>query len=64
MIRHIILAKAGATAQGESETGNRSRIEVDPQTSSTADKAEYSILALDSRYDFLVTLWSGINPVA
>jgi hypothetical protein len=30
MIRRIILAKAGAAAQGESETGNRSRIEVDP----------------------------------
>jgi len=32
-------------------------IAVDPQSSSTADKAEYSILALDNRYDFSVPLW-------
>jgi len=30
MIGHTIFAKAGVAAQGNSETGNRSRIEVDP----------------------------------
>jgi len=33
-------------------------IAVDPQSSSTADKTEYSILAIDNKYDFSVTLWS------
>jgi len=35
-----------------------------PQSSSTADKAEYSILALDNRYDFSATSWSQKDHLA
>jgi hypothetical protein len=35
-----------------------------PQFSGTADKTEYSILALDNRYDFSVTLWSQKDHLA
>ena len=39
-------------------------ITVDPQSSSTADKAGCSILALDNRYDFSVTLWPQEDHLA
>jgi hypothetical protein len=35
-----------------------------PQSSSTADKAGYSILAPDNRHDFSVILWPRKNPFA
>lgn len=35
-----------------------------PQSSSTADKAEYSILAPENRYAFSVILWPRKNPLA
>jgi hypothetical protein len=35
-----------------------------PQSSSTADKAEFSILAPDNRYAFSVILWSRKNSFA